>query len=263
MGTRTAVYLNDYDLAGLGFILEAVEGWNDAPSVRDRVTQLPGRPGTIALAPEAETAPRALSFRGVIRATSLAGVRTSMAALQERLYRGTVEVRLSDDPDKVFFARTEEQVRIVTPPQFASPHTRLSWRMTCPDPLRYDRNGTVIGFSSARGATPLGSAPSLPVLRIMGAATNPVITYRNAAGESIGTMGFTITLAATDYLEIDCELMTVTKVVSGVATSVPTILTSGDFLLLDPQDGSYPDSVWPTLEVSAGTGEALYRKAWL
>lgn len=267
---QTALYVNDFDTSRLGLIVTGVDGWRDAPSTRDRTTQLPTRVGAIILAPEAETAPRQISIEGVIDpshaglALTMANVRAAISELQERIYRGTIEVRFADEPDIFVLARGEQAQLVASPPQFMNPKSRVQIRLLCPDPLRYDRNGSVVGFGvSPRTGTPLGTAVSAPVLRIMGAATNPVITYRDKSGTVRQTMTFTVTLASTDYLEIDCELFTITKYASGVASNGITLLTAGDFIALDPQDGDYAGGVWPTLEVSAGSGECLYRRAWL
>lgn len=263
MSERTAIYINNYDLASLGFITTQVDGWLDAISVNDRTTQLPGRAGVVILAPEAETAPRSLTVNGVIRRSSMALVRTSIDQLKDLLYRGTIEARFVDQIDRVVYARVQEKQVIATQPQFASPHSQVSFRLLCPDPLIYDTQGSAIAIGATRQATPLGTAVAAPTIRIMGAATNPVLTYRGANGTALKTMGFTVTLASTDYLEIDCELFTVKKFASGVQTSGMSLWTSGDFIALDPQDGDPNASSYPTLEVSAGTGEALYRRTWL
>jgi hypothetical protein len=120
-----------------------------------------------------------------------------------------------------------------------------------------------VGIGATRQAIPLGTAVSAPTIRIMGAATNPVLTYRNAGGTVKQTMGFTVTLASTDYLEINGELFSITKYASGVASNGMALWTSGDFPALDPQDGYPSIDSYPTLEVSAGTGEVLYRRTWL
>jgi phage-related protein len=266
---QTAMYVNDFDTSSLGLIVTSVDGWRDAPSTRDRTTQLPTRVGAVILAPEAETAPRVTTIDGVIdpshagKALTLANLRAAISELQDRLYRGTIEVRFSDEPDIFVLARCEQGNLIATPPQFMNPKSRVQIRMLCPDPLRYSRFASLVDVNSIRTGIPLGTAVSAPLIRVLGAATNPVITYRDKSGAVRQSMTLTITLAATDYLEIDCELFTITKYVSGVASNGITLLTAGDFIALDPQDGDYANGVWPTLEISAGSAEVLYRKAWL
>ncbi len=262
MGT-TALFVNDFDTSSLGLIVSDVDGWLHAPSTRDKTTLLPTRVGAVLLAPEPETAPRNLVINGVIRRTSVASTRAALLDLQERLYRGTVELRFADDPEKVYYARCTDVDWLGQPPQFLNPYGRLTIRATCHDPLIYDRTGMVIGFTAARVPIPLGTAVSAPTLRVLGAATNPVLIYRNQGGLVRQTMAFTVTLLATDYLEVDGELFTVKKFTSGVESNAISTLTSGDFIALDPQDGDPATDGYPTLEVSPGSGECLYRKAWL
>jgi hypothetical protein len=269
MPALTALYVNDFDTSGLGLIVTGVDGWRDAPSTRDRTTQLPQRVGSVILAPEAETAMRSITIDGVIdpsaagRALTLANLRAAISELQDRVYRGTIEVRFSDEPDIFVVARCEQGQLIASPPQFMNPKSRVQIRLTCPDPLRYSRFASLVDVNSIRTGIPLGTAVSAPVIRVLGAATNPVITYRDKAGAIRQSMTLTATLAAGDYVDIDGELFTITRYTSGVASNGISLLTSGDFIALDPQDGDYANGSWPTLEISVGSAEILYRKAWL
>jgi hypothetical protein len=55
----------------------------------------------------------------------------------------------------------------------------------------------------------------------------------------------------------------VTKSVSAVVSNAMNALAPGwNFPALDPADGVYLTSTWPTLEVSSGTGLATYTKAY-
>ena len=270
MGTRTQIYVNEFDTSGHGLIVERVDGWVDGLVALDRVSQLPGRVGGVILPPESETAPRTIQVVGTMLGQSaqggtmsLATLRSNLDQLKERLYRGTVEVRFVDQTDRYVNARCSGFQVPATAPQFQNPKSRVSFSLFCPDPLIYSTQPYVVGFSTVKASLPLGTAPVAPIIRIMGAATNPVLTYRNNGGVSKQTMGFTVTLAATDYLEIDCELATITKYASGVSSNGMSLWTSGDFITLDPQHGDYVNSLWPSLETSAGTGETAYRRAWL
>lgn len=260
---RTAIYINELDLRRLGFITESVEGWLDSPSVLDRTTQLPGRVGAIILAPETETSPRTVTVNGLIKLGSSSAVRAAIDKLKNQISRGTLEVRFVDHLDRIIYARAQETQLVATQPQFTSPFSRVALRFFCPDPLIYAKQGTLIGLITTATPIPLGTAVSAPTLRIMGPATNPVLTYRKADGTATQSMGFTITLAGTDYLEINCEVDTIKKVISGVETIDLNLLTSGHFISLDPQDGDPDAQSFPSLELSAGTGEVMYRKAWL
>jgi phage-related protein len=262
VATATILYVNEFDTSRLGLQIEEVQGWPDGVAMNVRTTPVAGRLGGLILPPEPDGAPRTLSIRGVIRCASLAELLTNRDLLKDRLSNGTLEVRFIDRPDRVAFARLREFRSPRIGPQFANKGAFAEIEFLCADPLVYAVNAPPIAFDTDRAAVPLGTAVVAPVIRIMGAATNPVITYRNHAGLAVQTMGFTITLAATDFLEIDCELATVTKSVSGVVTSVNSVLSSGDFLRFDPTHGNYASSVWPTIETNGGTGEAIYRRAW-
>lgn len=264
---RTAMYVNGYDTSRLGLIVEQVDGWMDGLTAQQRVSKLPGRVGAIPLAPDTETTPRTITITGVLwpKPESLAAVRQALLDLKERMGRGLLEVAFVDQPDKFVHALLQQHGVMATRPQFASPWSRVSLTLFCPDPLIYAQQASAIGVSANRNTIPLGTACSTPTIRIMGPAVNPVLTYRKADGTVRQTMGFTVTLGTNDYLEIDCELMQVSQYQAGVGAqnNAASLWTSGDFPLFDPQDGDPVAGVWPTLEVSAGTGEALYRRAWL
>lgn len=264
---RTAMYVNGYDTSRLGLVVEQVDGWMDGLTAQRRTSKLPGRVGAIPLAPDTETTPRTLTVQGALwpKPESLAAVRQALLDLKERLGRGLLELSFVDQADKFLHALVQQHQVVATRPQFASPYSRISVQFFCPDPLIYAVQPSVVGFAAARSSVPLGTACSTPTIRIMGPAVNPVLTYRKADGTSRQTMTFTVTLGTNDYLEIDCELMQVSLYQAGVGAqnNAANLWTSGDFPLFDPQDGDAYASVWPTLEVSAGTGEALYRRAWL
>lgn len=262
MAVNTAIFINELDLASLGFITESVEGWLDSPSATDRTTQLPGRVGAIILAPETETAPRTISVAGVIKRKSLAGVRTAVDQIKSALSRGTVEVRFVDQQDRVVYARSQDIQVVATQPQFFAPFSKVSFRLFCPDPLIYATQGSIVGFAAAT-PVPLGTAVSAPTIRIMGPVTNPTLTYRRADGTITQTMVFNIALTGSDYLEVNCEIDLITKSIAGVRTVDLNLLKSGTFISLDPQDGDPLLGSYPTLSLSGGAGEAQYRKAWL
>lgn len=139
---------------------------------------------------------------------------------------------------------------------------------TCPDPVWLDTQPTVLSLATAtRRNIELGEAPSPYIIRIMGSATNPTVEYRDASGAVVWSLAFTVTLASTDYLELDSRTGLITKYASGVASDGIALLNSGSQAAwpspIDPHDGDTTTSQWPTIGPSAGTGELLYWKAWL
>jgi hypothetical protein len=264
MGSLTALYINDYDTSRLGLGIERCDGRRDGLSVKDRVTQVPKRVGEVALAQEAEVTPRVLKVSGWIRGSSVTAARAALDELKSRCYGGTLEVRFADDPERLFYVRAEDCEIRGKDPDFATACVEVTLSLKAFDPLLYARQGTVLGFTTVRAPVPLGTAISLPTIRIHGAVTNPVITYRDARGVQQGQVGITVTLGATEALDIDCELMKLWRWTAGVRASGEVLPLTGDFMRLDPDDGDAANAVWPTLEVSpACMGEALYRKAWL
>lgn len=147
--------------------------------------------------------------------------------------------------------------------------TRCSIAVTCPDPTFRALEPTIrhLVAAATRYDLALGNAPSNSIIEIMGSAVNPVVTYRDAGGTAIWTLTFgATTLASTESLVIDCTLGTITKYASGVATDAIALLTAGQSYFprpFDPQDGSVAVAFWPTIEVSTGSGRAIYAKRWL
>lgn len=265
------VYINDKDLSDLGFILETPEGFREGLTFPDRRTGLPGRVGTVRLAREDESSPRRIILVGTLFATPSEGVSTLRSHLDElkgRLYDGDIEVRFSDDEERVFYGRTENVGHTAIPPALTQRGMRLRVPILCSDPLIYARRSTVVPFAAAAAQLPLGTAPSTPLLRIGtapgGAATNPTITYKDHRGDTITTLALTYTFGASEWLDIDCELAKITDESDANQISA---LTSGDFPVFDPHDASGESGPYPTIEISAATGaidfaEAHYRKAW-
>lgn len=144
--------------------------------------------------------------------------------------------------------------------------SEFSMRWNCPDPLWWSDDETIIGapVTNTRYSLPLGTAPSTPIVRMMGAATNPTVTIRDSGGAAQVTLAVTLTLASTDYLDIDCRTGAITKYVSGVSSSGASYWTSAWLFpfALDPAWGDYANSRWPTLETSAGQAEILYIKRY-
>lgn len=264
MGITSILYLNEYDTSRLGLLVERASGLPNGLALTPRLVGIPGRAGTPVLTPTAltQSSARTVDLRGVVKTASAALLRANLDALKDLVYAGAVELRFAERVDRFLLAVCTSFVVEPIGPQFGS-SAELRLGFTCPDPLAYDRHELVVGLhAAAPAAVPLGTGVTAPVVRLFGAVNNPVVTYRDIRGIAKRAMGFTVNLGANDYLEIDCDLGTVTKYAAGVATDGLALLTSGDFLRLDPLDAAYRDSVFPTIELAAGTGECTYRRAW-
>jgi len=80
-------------------------------------------------------------------------------------------------------------------------------------------------------------------------------TYDSAIVTSMHLSG---TLGSGDTLVVDCDAMTITK--NGV--NALALLTSGDFMKLDPALGNFALSHWPQIAMTGTAGTVAYRKAW-
>lgn len=256
MGVPTVLYLNDFDTATLGLVVQSVLGVGAAPTVRPATRTTYGRAGVLRLSPVPALEPRVIEVGAVLLADSQETARANLDTLVGVLM-ADCEVRVSAYSDRFWRATATSVTEVpLNGPQFLGGAIGLRLGLTCYDPLGMSRYLWSAGFSATLAPVELGDAPSAPTLVISG-ATNPTVSLYDAAGTARQTLGLTITQGANDFLTVDCAAGTITKSVSGTVSSALDTLTSGDFLLLDPAYGV----VW--LGISSGVGQALYRKAWL
>ncbi len=265
-------WINDFDMTRIGVVVDSVIQRHRAGlSFPDRTTSLPGRVGTIALAREFESTPRRVTVQATQTASSRGQLLTDVMELKRRCYAGTVELSFADDTDRIFLARCDDvDVTLMAPglPNAGiSRHTvRLSF--LCQDPLIYDRFGTVASFSTAPGETPLGSAPSLPTVRVFGPSTGSgfTYTYKDAGGTAQAAMtlsGAAAVMSSTESIVFDHEL---SKITHSDGSNLLSIMSStSEFFALDPQNAVGSTGPYPTIEIGATgvSGEALFKRAFL
>ena len=268
------VYLNETPLSALGVYVQRLNSYKAAPTRTYPTLALPGRQGVV-LAADPETAPRTLTLVCTVVAASIAAREAAEDQFKTLAYNGLVKISVDDDVnaprwiDGVCSAfQTDTRAHPVD--ALASD---VSVSFLCPDPTWADVTGQLIGFTSVVSPVPLGTAPSGGVVRIAAPVwsanvTNPVLTYRNAAGVTVQSLSFNTTLTAgNDYLEIDLDRQTVVEYQSGVARNAIGDLTAGEFFVLDPMDGDPFNASYPSLAVtsSAGSpsGQWLGAKRWL
>lgn len=273
-----SVWLNETDLSTLGLYVEDIPGWLASPSRRFEVSPITGRTGG-ALSRDPDYQPRPLSIVGSIDPAirTVAQRRTFEDALKALAFRGLLQVTVDDDTNPPLRIDAVVEAVDLTPVAHWSITTlsRATLRCVAPDPLWSALQGSLAQFGTTPTAIPLGTAVSGGIIRLAApswsaaAVADPTITYYNAARAAVETLGFTgLTLSAgTDYLEIDLDRQTVVEWQSGVATDRISLLTSGDFFALDPEDGDYERAAWPALGVTATagsvTGLLAYTKRYL
>ncbi len=255
------LYVNDIDVADLGVTVgQSIDGWRDGPDIRLPAAPLLGRIGRLGLTDAPAANARVFSVDAVQIGSTVADLLSKLDQLKRLVYDGVVRIRTGEASDREYLGVAGLTVGPMGDWLNQVAHT-LRFRFDCDDATARALIPTVVPFSASATAIPLGTAPSAPVIRIGDSVTNPVITYKDHRGQTQRTMGFTITIAAGGWLEIDCELKTI---VDQDGAQQAAALTSGDFIELNPYDGGGIAGPWPTLGVSGGSlAQAEYRKRWL
>lgn len=272
---NTGAYLNDLDLASLDFEVEDIDGVADAAAPVLPTMPIPGLGGSLVTSGLGITEPREITLvlatvtghrAGFTAATARARLRTLAAVAGG----GLCEIRTALEPAVCYagYLASFIEEKLADNGRLSLANTRVRLRFICPDAYGYDKSTTALGLGAVAVAAPLGSAPSRPVIYIQGPGTNPSLVLRRPSGQALCTMGFTITLAAGDWLKIDAEGFAIRKSVSGSESDgLSTWTTAADgFVILDPCDGDPVLPAYPTLEVSGltagGSAEALYRRQY-
>lgn len=213
--------------------------------------------------------PRTMRLTGFITGTTLTDARTKLNTLRAAI--GTVPCTIATawDTTKNFYGVLQSSAAGPNA-SYWDKYLAVELEFLLFDPYGYDTTISTVNFTTSATDIPLGTAPSKgnriveTKIRITGAATTPILRYRNSNGVLVSTMSFTgYSPLASDYIEINVSKGLVEKVVSGVRSNAMGALAAGwDFPALDPNDGNYIVSGWPELEVTSGSGQITYYKAY-
>lgn len=256
-----SVAINETVLADLGVYVQNIPGWLDGTGRNYPTLAIQGRQGAV-FAADPTVAPRQLRIECTVNTASIAARWTAERKLKGLVSRGLVSITVDDDVNAPLVIEGVNVEAPITPrghplDAMVSDATLM---FLCPDPTWRDVLGSTVGFNATPVMVPLGNAPSGGIIRIAAPAwsanvTNPVLSYLNVAKATVQSMTFTTTLVAgEDYLEIDLDRSTVTLSDNGVQSSGATLLTAGDFFVLDPMDGDVVNSGYPYLSVTATSG---------
>jgi hypothetical protein len=257
-----SVTINGSTLASLGFTLTALPGWSDAPARRYGVTMLPGRVGGVQ-STLWTSEPRVLSLTGIVEGSTATARRSALRAITAAC-AGTCSIVFADAPNQTLTGVLQAAPVLPFGPALeyaASMPSVVTLEFLCADPAFRDTTGTAVNLSSTPAAIQTGTLPHGGVCVITGAATNPILRYKDHDGATIAELGFTVTLGGGDTLTIDLDRLTVEHDDSGVVNGLP-LWTSGDWFLIDPQHADYSGNDWPTLEVTSGTAVHTFKRAW-
>jgi phage-related protein len=249
----------------LGLKVESVPGWESAPALDYLTQQVPGKAGNILLRVTPQIGARRLTVNANVVGTSNADMLTKLDAIKALFAPLSLVVVMDNRPTRSITCRLDGSVAI--DPGETSMLTRkiaVTFTLVADDPWWYDIATTSMAEPGAGvgTSTPLGTAPSLPVLTatFTGSVAFYTITLYNSAGVQVGVITFTRAFVNTDVLVVDMANRTVT--VNGV--NALTTLSAGDFFALDAAlHGNYGTSAWPSILKGAGaTMNISYKKAW-
>lgn len=255
------------DLSGLGLaVAEDISGWRSRPVSDWPTAQVPGRWGETLLSSAPRIGPRVLEVPCILTASSASNLQSNLNDINWHLDAGRVGemlVKLSTDTALEFRARAADVDDSLVNAAVATTAAELTISFFCPDPRIYTNAASVVSFNSAT-AMPQGTAPTEPVIRVEGAAlgsSDPTVIYKDTSGTEQARLEFTHTFADdTEHIDVD---MATGEITDEGGNNVASSLTGGSFFRLDPQDGDFPNSSWPTLEVDTGSGQATYERAFL
>lgn len=259
---------NGRDLSDFNFRVASLHGLPAVFSIDRGAVPMIGRAGAVRTSPDPDLRPRPVTAAGYVRSSSVAAADADIQSLLEWIGLDTVELRTGRNAEVMYFASLVSSAVDVPDPQLLTPGARLELGFSLASPLAYavaPKTYVVAATGAAnRIDVPIGTGPSTPLLRLFGSATNPIVTLRNAIGDILKQVTYTVTLDADDYLESDSDLQTHVLSNNGSASFADSVPGTGDpFFYLDPRDADRAGGAAHTFEVSAGRLEVVVRETFL
>lgn len=249
-----------------GFYPDSVGGWLGNVDMVSPSVSVRGRDGGMSL-PTTVTDGRIVRISGTMRHDSASDRRGAERELADMVRSARVRIVVDDGLSGAMQieGRLHSLVTVPFGPSLTPLASRITMEFRCHDEPYWrdvEPMTRAIAAAATRYTIPLGTAPSSAIVRVMGSATTPVVTYRDAGGAVVFTMSITLTLASTEYVDLDMRRGKITKFASGAPTGIH--IGTGTFpFALDPQDGDYATSAWPTIEISTGSAEVVWWRRWL
>lgn len=255
-------WINDTDVTALGMTLRSgTDGWMDGTTVQRETVMIPRRHGA-HVSDFGEKQPRIIQLVGQLDPSTVTGRLAEVDTVMDHL-QGELEVRFSDAPNKVMTGWLRSVRTMELTPYYSIPDLVLTINIHCDDPVKYDRYHQVISFGTSGAEVPLGTEQNTGTVEIMGAASTPILYYKDQTGAQQEYMSFSNTLAAGAWMRVDLDRKRIRLFsATGAETNGMSSLASGDFFTLHPAHGNKTAANWPTLSLSTGTGRITYRRAW-
>jgi hypothetical protein len=252
------LYINGQDTGTLGLVVARAEADYSGPPRRVRTSPVPGRYSEVVL-----SAPRRQEFRGKrirvqghVLGTDYAQVQLRLSWLKAWMSDDNLRIRFANDTLREAVGYLEQFTATARGGAFVSTGRAVLIEFFCPDGRRRKTTQNTPSLSTSPASITLGDSPSGGVIRIDGAVTDPVLTYKHYDGTTLATMSFTRVLSGGQYLDIDLDNRTIVD--HAAANAINDLDAGSDWFLLDPRDGDITSYEYPTLTLSGGTGTATY-----
>lgn len=261
-----ACTINGTDLASLGLVIESVTGLDAWPAVQGSYLAVPGWEGTRLVSSVRTVSDRSIRLTGYLdgRGGTLTTRLADLATLLES--PSALSLRFpSRRPGLVWTAYLEGPRAWQAPaPDLAQPWLRFDLSFRCPDPYGVEESDTTVSVAATvLGTCAMGTARALPLVRIVGPYTNPVLIHKTGAGVELGRITFTDTAAssATELNILTSAGGEIRRIVSGVSSRADQLAAAAWWVpVLRPEYGTTAQP--QTLEVTSGALTATYKKAY-
>lgn len=254
--------------ATFGLIVTNFGGDLGAPSRSLSLLSLPSLPGALDPGITPNEAPRVFTVDFLVRATTDALVHATLDSIKSVCGVGLVEIKTTYSDTRALYGVLQPFDASGFRPWVAG-WVQASMSFVVPLPFWIETSHNTVGFGATPTDIPLGSAPSTgrdgwsAIIEVVGSAVTPTLTWKNSASDTLGTMVLTNTVAAGNSQIFDLGRKKVWRVTAGTWSNGMGDLTAGyTWPDLDPANGSFSDSLWPKLSVSAGTASVRYYRMW-
>lgn len=268
------VTVNGIDLSSLGVYVAF------APNHRTTATRQIGRAPVLGRDGGVDTGslvvgPRRFSLTGTIdpSARTVAALASATDLCNDLFWSGRLSIIYTDTAGNTLLVEADT-LRVSIAPRLNKEHFQaatvadLTVDLEQASPTQRSVEPTLLALptANARYSVALGTAPSRYKFRAMGAS--PALTYRTAGGDTVWTVTLTKSITANeDWFDFDATTGRIWYSDNGVVSDAIAAgyLTGGNQDWpkgLDPQDGDYRTSQWPTVSCNVAA-ELLYWKEWL
>lgn len=236
----TDVWVNDRPIEDYGLQASNLAPWWFPVGLRLPANPVPGRRGERITDRGATSVARRIPLVTLLSATTVADRLTKLDAIA-RDFTGVLEIRVSDDPERVGYGTLESGSLSFFGPQLVGPDVTPTYELVCSDPVKYDRRSQLLVIPNAAipVAVPCGTVGHRGKLWIMDTLASRAIDVVAGDGSVTSRTRLTGTLAANEYLELDMDRdsPTITHVAGSTRTDAFTWLNPLDgFPVFDPLD---------------------------